>query len=342
MLVNAAMSTDPLGRIVKRLAGIHPERRLSRIPKASFYAWARKTGLCRPTGQHHGVAYFAGCTAGYLFPEVARAAVTVLHHNRTPVFVPHQQCCGMPTLVEGDWPATRRRVRANLDALLAARRMGHDLVCSCPTCGFLMKVLLKEGAYHSDAYQQSVGAGAHELKIPDGSVEGRFVHLNRSLYGEMLQDDGLFHDIDPLDRISLSGGLFDIGKYLLKLLDERCLNVRFDPLESRMAYFTPCHQREQKMGSPYTRLLALIPGLIVEPVGGAMDCCGMGGSLGFKKALHTASVALGTRLVAKIDALAPQAVITDCLSCRLQLQHLTSYAVFHPLEILARACKGAP
>jgi Fe-S oxidoreductase len=35
-------------------------------------------------------------------------------------------------------------------------------------------------------------------------------------------------------------------------------------------------------------------------------------------------------------------VITDCLSCRLQLQHLTSYAVFHPLEILARACKGAP
>ena len=68
-----------------------------------------------------------------------------------------------------------------------------------------------------------------------------------------------------------------------------------------------------------------------------MDCCGMGGSLGYKKGFHDASVSLGTSITAKIKATAPDAVVTDCLSCRLQFQHLLPYPVVHPLEILLRA-----
>ena len=67
-----------------------------------------------------------------------------------------------------------------------------------------------------------------------------------------------------------------------------------------MVYFAPCHQREQGIGSPYEKLLALIPGLNIEPVGGAMDCCGMGGSLGLKKGFHEASVNLGKPLMKKM------------------------------------------
>jgi glycerol-3-phosphate dehydrogenase subunit C len=40
-------------------------------------------------------------------------------------------------------------------------------------------------------------------------------------------------------------------------------------------------------------------------------------------------------VVAKIEALNPDAVVTDCLSCRLQLTHTTTLPVRHPLEILA-------
>ncbi|BBO72325.1 sn-glycerol-3-phosphate dehydrogenase subunit C [Desulfosarcina alkanivorans] len=337
--VNAALSVGPVHRMVSRLAGIHPRRRLPRFPQESFFSWARRKGLCRPPENGPGVAYFAGCTAGYLFPEVARAAVRVLQHSQLKVMVPPQQCCGMPTLVEGDAALTRRRVQANLDALLAARRMGFDPVCSCPTCGFLMKVLMKEGACHSNAYQQSVGAAANEIKIPDGAGGGRFLHLSKSLYAGRLRDDGLFSDLDPMDRLALSEGVADMGQYLLKRLDGRHLDVPFQPIAGRMAYFAPCHQREQKIGSPYVRLLALIPGLTIEPVGGPMDCCGMGGSLGYKKSFHDASVSLGAGLMQKIRAAAPQAVITDCLSCRLQFRHLLPFPVFHPLELLARACE---
>lgn len=68
-----------------------------------------KTALVRKDGMA------IGCTAGYLFPEVGRAAVMTLEQNDVNVFVPSQQCCGMPTLVKGDIRTTFRRVKSNID-----------------------------------------------------------------------------------------------------------------------------------------------------------------------------------------------------------------------------------
>ena len=68
-----------------------------------------------------------------------------------------------------------------------------------------------------------------------------------------------------------------------------------------------------------------------------MDCCGMGGNFGFKVGFHEKSLAVGRPLMEKIRAKAPEAIITDCMSCRLQFQHELPYPVFHPMEILARA-----
>lgn len=39
----------------------------------------------------------------------------------------------------------------------------------------------------------------------------------------------------------------------------------------------------------------------------------------------------------KIRSQEPQAIVTDCLSCRLQFQQVLPYPVFHPVEILTRA-----
>ena len=173
-LAHAALNTRSAKRIAKRLAGIHPDRRLPVPSKESFFAWAKRKGLGDHPVNSRGVAYFSGCTAGYLFPEVAKAAVTVLQRCNISVYVPPQHCCGMPSLVEGDMRTTRRRAGSNVDSILVARRLGYDPVCSCPTCGFLMKVLLKEGACYSDSYQRSVGADGTEIKIPDGTGNGGY------------------------------------------------------------------------------------------------------------------------------------------------------------------------
>jgi glycerol-3-phosphate dehydrogenase subunit C len=248
----------------------------------------------------------------------------------------------MPTLLEGDDETTFRRVRANLETLLAGVQEGFEIVCSCPTCGYLMKVLLKERAFYAEAYQQAVGAGADEIKVPGASAPGDgFVRLKKSMYRKILTDDGYFAAIDPLKRIALAEKVMDMGEYLEGLDRKNRLNTDFGEVKGRMVYYLPCHQREQGIGSPYETLLARIPGLAVVRVGGAMDCCGMGGSLGYKESFHEKSIALGRPLMEKIQAAVPEAIITDCLSCRLQFQHLLPYPVHHPLEVLARAYEAA-
>jgi glycerol-3-phosphate dehydrogenase subunit C len=336
-LFNAAAAHGGLRRLAGRLADIAPDCPVPGLPKENFFAWAARHGLDRISQHDTGVAYFAGCTAGYLFPQVARAAVTVLQGCGVDVVVPPQQCCGMPTLVEGDGRTTLNRARANLETLLELQRRGYQPVGSCPTCGFVMKVLMKEGAYYSGSYQQSVDAAVNEIKIPDEAGGDGFRHLDKNVYGDILTDDGLFNGLDPQDRIALADGFADIGEYLAGRIEAERGNQCWHQVPGRMVYFAPCHQREQKIGSPYLRLLEQIPGLTVVPVGGAMDCCGMGGSLGVKASFHDASMAIGRPLIEKIKAAAPEAVVTDCLSCRMRFEHLLPYPVFHPLELLAKA-----
>ncbi|MBS0014687.1 MAG: hypothetical protein KFF46_12045 [Desulfobacterales bacterium] len=336
---NTLFRVPGAAQTVKRMAGIARDRKLPGIPKENFFSWAARKGLNRNPGRQPKIAYFAGCTAAYLFPEVARAAVAVLEHNDIGVYVPPQRCCGMPTLLEGEKKRTDRRVKKNLKSLLDAAALGCDPVCSCPTCGFFMKVLLKEGAVYSDAYQKAVNAGTDEIRIPDSRPgKGGYTSLQKSMYGKILKDNPYFSGIDPLARIKLSEKISDTGQYMESLHQQGRLDPNPGRISGRMMYFAPCHQREQNIGSPYENLLALIPGLELSRVGGAMDCCGMGGSLGFKEGFHEKSIRLGRRLAEKIRAAAPEAIVTDCLSCRLQFRHLMpEIPVFHPLEILKKA-----
>jgi len=264
--------------------------------------------------------------------------VAVLERNGMTVHVPPQQCCGMPLLLEGDRKATLERTAFNIGHLLEALQAGDDLITSCPSCGYYMKVLLKERAYYSDAYQRSVNAGEDELKVPNPNQGGKKHRvLIKSMYRSILKDDGYFSSLDPMARIGLAEHLFDAGEYLARLHAEGRFDTRFTAIPERMVYFAPCHQREQKMGRPYLELLALIPGITVEPVGGDIDCCGMGGNFGFKADFHEKSLSVGHPLMAKIRGKDPQAITTDCMSCSLQFRHELPYPVFHPLEILAMA-----
>lgn len=69
-------------------------------------------------------------------------------------------------------------------------------------------------------------------------------------------------------------------------------------------------------------------------------CALLGGMLGYKKGFHQGSIQLGSQLIDKIKAIDPENIVTDCLSCRLQFNQLTSYKVFHPIEILRKAYAG--
>jgi glycerol-3-phosphate dehydrogenase subunit C len=329
------------GDLVKKAAGIHPERNLPVFPANNFPAWAKKQNLnTRPKqSRKRKIAYFAGCTANYLFPEVAEAAVDVLRINGVEVYYPDQQCCGMPSLLEGDRLRTLQFARTNVDRLAEAAEHGYDIVCSCPTCGFMLKNILGQGAYYSPEYQASVGRDAAYLQVPvtktaQNHGNQHFAFIKKSIYGNLFKDDGYFSSIDPLKRIMVAENTLDLGEYLLNLHRSGVLKTEFAEVPGHMVYYPPCHLREQNIGRPYLDLLQMIPDQRLNPIDGALDCCGMAGIMGFKKDFHKSSVHLGKRLMEKIKHLNPERLITDCLSCRLQFRQLLPYQVVHPVELL--------
>ena len=327
---------------IKRFAGVHADRLLPVFPETSFDSWARGRGLMqKPTpGPADRVAYFAGCSGRYLFPEVPRALVEILLHQGIHVYFPEQQCCGMPTLLEGDRKKTLAFMTANVKRLAGLAAEGFTILCSCPTCGYVLKKLLKERAYYAETYQASIGAEKDVLMVP---AEGRttddgktlFQQFRKSIYGNILKDDGYFASIDPLQRIAVAENTLDAGEYLERLFPAPRDDNQSPEMLQRLVYFAPCHQREQNIGRPYQDLLQKIPGIAVDVVDAPYDCCGMGGIMGFKRGFHKRSTRLGAPVMAKMESYAPDAIVTDCLSCRLQFLHMADFSVLHPLEVIS-------
>lgn len=344
-LTNALVKSRVTSGIIKKMTGIHPDSILPEIPGRDFPSWAREAGLSQ---MHSGnddskprVAYFVGCSARYFFPYVARAAVRVLRKNQVEVYLPPQRCCSMPTMLEGDVPFTRQLMSYNLKYLAYSIESGYNLVCSCPTCGYMFKKLLKEKASYSSEYQELVGGDETFMLVPleNGTApppeEIRHRRVHRSMYSGILKDDGVFSSLSPLKRTDIARKTFDLGEYLLNIFREEKLDTGFSKINKRIAYYPPCHTREQNMGLPYFDLLSLIPGLEIKVVQGEYLCCGMAGIMGCKKDFHDISLEMGQTLLHKIWEIRPDVLVTECLSCRMQFRQTLPFVQAHPIEVLA-------
>jgi glycerol-3-phosphate dehydrogenase subunit C len=128
---------------------------------------------------------------------------------------------------------------------------------------------------------------------------------------------------------------FDIFDFLRNLKETGGFNTKFKELFLKTAYFAPCHLRSLGIGLPALEVLSLIPGLKVDPIDA--DCCGLGGTFGFKKEKYEISQEIGKDLVEAIDRLKPEIVLSDCEGCRLQIRHLTGLKVLHPMQLLRDA-----
>ena len=342
-LINGLFNNRAAGGLLKAAMGIHGARKMPRFPEETFPEWAARNRLTeKDAGSGRSVAYFAGCTGKYLFPEVPKAAVDVLQRNGVRVYVPDQKCCGMPPFLEGDRKVTLDFARFNADRLAEAVDEGYDIVCSCPTCGYMLRNILAEGAYFSDAYQESAGGDEKVLQIPvkqriGDKKDRRFEYFSKTMYRDILKDEGYFSSIPALKRIQAAENSYDLGEYLLYLHGNGDLTADFGPVAGRMVYYPPCHLREQEIGRPWEKLLEMIPGLDLAVVDGSFYCCGLAGVMGFKREFHDASVSLAGPLMEKLKSLDAETIVTDCLSCRIQFQQLLPHRVLHPVEILQKS-----
>lgn len=123
-------------------------------------------------------------------------------------------------------------------------------------------------------------------------------------------------------------------RYLYRLLDGgRELKLKSTPM--KIAYHTPCHM--EKMGwTPYTlALLQMIPGVELTVLDS--QCCGIAGTYGFKKENYETSQGIGAGLFRQIEESGVDLVVTDCETCKWQIEMSTSKKCEHPISLLAKA-----
>jgi glycerol-3-phosphate dehydrogenase subunit C len=128
---------------------------------------------------------------------------------------------------------------------------------------------------------------------------------------------------------------FDLFEFLRGLKESNRLQLDFKELPLKVGYFAPCHLKSLGIGFPAFEILRLIPGLRIDNIDA--DCCGLGGTYGFKKEKYEISQEIGKDLAQAVDRLKPEIVLTDCEGCRLQIRHLTGLKVLHPIQMLRDA-----
>jgi glycerol-3-phosphate dehydrogenase subunit C len=138
-LGNWAMGNAAHRAFLQTVVGIHKHRNVPRFQRQTFSRWLTAHPTPAPEPPAGRVALFATCPVEYHDPEIGRATVAVLRHNRIDVALPAQRCCGMPYLDGGGVTEARRLVDENVRTLGPAAREGRTIVVPGPTCSYMMK-----------------------------------------------------------------------------------------------------------------------------------------------------------------------------------------------------------
>jgi Fe-S oxidoreductase len=100
-----------------------------------------------------------------------------------------------------------------------------------------------------------------------------------------------------------------------------------------VAYHYPCHLLGQKEADSSVRMLGAVKGIDLRVLDSG--CCGMAGSWGLHADNDHLSRQIGQGLMDRLDASGAAAAATDCPTCRLQMEHMGSTPVWHPVELVA-------
>jgi len=136
-LANALLSNRFLRRGIEAALGIHQEAPLPPFADQRFSIWFHRRAHTYLS--ENKVVYFHGCSTEYYEPRVGQAAVQVLEALGFEVIVPSQNCCGLPLLSNGEFPAARRYHASNLRHLIEFAKQGIPIVGTSTSCTLTLK-----------------------------------------------------------------------------------------------------------------------------------------------------------------------------------------------------------
>jgi FAD/FMN-containing dehydrogenase/Fe-S oxidoreductase len=215
-LANALAGAPGLTALVKRVAGVAPQRRIPRFaPETFVQRFARRRGAGDPAAPGRPVVLWPDTFSNRLHPEVLEAAADVLADAGFTVTVPRRApCCGRPLYDFGMLRAARRQLRSVLRALAGAIRDGVPVVVAEPSCLSVFRDELRAmlPGDPEAARLSELAVSPAELRVREGyeppQVAGRAVvhgHCHQKALAGMAADEEL------LARAGLRAEVLDAG-----------------------------------------------------------------------------------------------------------------------------------
>lgn len=127
----------------------------------------------------------------------------------------------------------------------------------------------------------------------------------------------------------------EAGAYLAGLRQKGRLRTEFAAVPHTATYHTPCHLKTLGPSTPLLDLCQLIPGFTTHHHD--TGCSGLAGTFGLTREHFQESLQIGRDLIERTRADDHQLGMTECSSCRLQMEQRSPMPTLHPLKILALA-----
>jgi Fe-S oxidoreductase len=126
--------------------------------------------------------------------------------------------------------------------------------------------------------------------------------------------------------------------HISRFIDLHCNRLDMASGSEKIAYHYPCHLRIQMDPDSSFRMLSKVPGVQVENL--KAHCCGMMGSWGLAAENYPLSRRIGEDLINKLGASDAPYAVTDCPTCRMQMEAFSAKPVMHPVEVIAQRLKS--
>ncbi len=134
----------------------------------------------------------------------------------------------------------------------------------------------------------------------------------------------------------IAGKTVHISRLILQFRQR--LALREPAEETTAAYHMPCHLKVQPRAGSSIDLLSGLPGVSLHVLDS--HCCGMAGSWGLSARHAGLSMRIGGDLAARLASSGAGLAVTDCPTCRMQMEQLGSLPVVHPVELVAQSLQG--
>jgi Fe-S oxidoreductase len=113
------------------------------------------------------------------------------------------------------------------------------------------------------------------------------------------------------------------------------LKTDFQPVSAKVAYHTPCHIKTLSRESALAEICGWIPGVEIHRI--EAGCSGMAGVFGLQRKNFDQSLAIGRDLMSTLRENHRDFGLTECSSCKWQMEQAVDMPTLHPIKLLALA-----